>query len=103
MKKFKVTSFLNERPWSGRPELDEETVAHVGKAFTQSHWKSLKPASLGQDFPKTMVHKILWMKLHQKPHKIQVPQMLQEEDYHVLLTVICSLQTLEKIPSILTV
>jgi hypothetical protein len=37
------------------------------------------------NIPQATVHKILKVKLHEHAYKIQVVQMLQEEDYHATL------------------
>ena len=82
MKKFKETGSVNDRPRSGRPSISLEAVTDVERAFDQSPKKSLRRASSELNIPVSSVHKILKMKLHRHAYKIQVVQMLWEEDFN---------------------
>jgi hypothetical protein len=56
---LKETGSVNDRPWSGRPGSDQETVASVEDVSVQRAQKSLKLAPLELDISKIKVHKFL--------------------------------------------
>jgi hypothetical protein len=63
----------------------EEAVPIVQEAFKRSPQKSVQCASAELNIPPSMVRRILKVKLHEHAYKIQVVQMLPEEDYHARL------------------
>jgi predicted XRE-type DNA-binding protein len=83
LKKFKETGSLNDKARSGRPRIGEGTGNVIQEAFERSSQKSVQSASAELHIPQSTVHKILEVKLHEHAYKIQVVQMLQEDDYHV--------------------
>jgi hypothetical protein len=85
MKKFRETGPVNDKPRSRRPPIYEKAVAIVQEAFERRIRKSVQHASAELNNPPSTVHKILKVKLHEHAYKIQVVQMLQEEDYHATL------------------
>ena len=76
---------MNDRPRSGRPSISLEAVTDVERTFDRSPKKSLRRASSELNIPVSSVYKILKMKLHRHAYKIQVVQMLLEEDFNCRL------------------
>jgi transposase len=85
MNRFKETRSVNDKSRSGRPCVSEEHVASVEQSFNASPRKSVRRASLELGIPASTVRKILRVKHNMKAYKIQVHQMLLEEDYHTQL------------------
>jgi hypothetical protein len=54
----------------------------IQEAFERSSQKSMESASAELHIPQSTVHKIIKVKQHEHAYKIQVVQMLQEDDYH---------------------
>jgi len=80
-------------------------VTVIQKAFERSSQKLVRSASAELNIPQAKVHKILKVKLHEHAYKIQVVQMLQEDDYHarmdfcqeIILNITGSYYTLEEL------
>jgi hypothetical protein len=79
---LKETGSLNDKARYGRPRIGEGTVTVVQESFEKSSQKSVWTSSAELNIPQATVHKILKVKLHEHAYKIQVVQMLQEDDYH---------------------
>jgi len=87
MKKFEETGSVLDRPRSGRPSLDESTVAAVSRVVEETSSVSVlgttsvrKVAAEVGTISKTSAHKVIRHNLKLYPYKLQVAHALEPAD-----------------------
>ena len=94
-KKFKETGSVHNRPKSGRPALEDEKVEEISNFFKNEPKTSLRFVAKEVGCSFKTVHNIARQKLNLFPYKIQMTQLLHDEDI-VLRMAMCE-TLLEKI------
>ena len=81
MRKFQRTGSITRNPGSGRQSSSEENIQAIDEIIKKTPKKSVRKCSLNTGIlPKSTVHEILRVDLHKYPYKIQMHQMLLDED-----------------------
>ncbi|PNF40965.1 hypothetical protein B7P43_G08819 [Cryptotermes secundus] len=79
-RQFQESGCLCKGKSPGRPRVSEEHVARIRVAFERSPRKSTKRASHELAIPQSTVWRVLTVRLHLKPYRLQLVQALTNDD-----------------------
>ncbi|PNF26248.1 hypothetical protein B7P43_G02693 [Cryptotermes secundus] len=84
-RQFQESGCLCKGKISGRPRVSEEQVARIRAAFERSPRKSTNRASRELAIPQSTVWRVLTVRLHFKPYRLQLVQALTNDDKRKLM------------------
>ncbi|PNF14304.1 hypothetical protein B7P43_G06787 [Cryptotermes secundus] len=79
-RQFQESGCLCKGKSPGRPRVSEEQVARIRAAFERSPRKSTNRASRELAIPQSTVWRVLTVRLHLKPYRLQLVQALTNDD-----------------------